>query len=92
MTIYKCCWNCGNGFDAVGEDERDTEEFAASKRFCCASHPVSSHSENPFKRRRCKQFVEPFYGKARRGHIITQEEAARLETMSIAELVSYWRS
>ena len=89
--MYKCCWNCGNGFDAIGVSKEDTERFCASKRFCMASYPVSNHGENPFKQRYCKQFVEPFRMIYRRGHFITKEEAEQLDKMTVHELVQYWR-
>lgn len=85
---FKCCWNCANGFTAVGRTKEETRAFNTSKRFCCASYPVSQHGENPFKQRYCKQFKIP--DRIRFGHEITKEEANQLNTMSGAELLKYW--
>lgn len=51
---FKCCWNCANGLTAACQSREETERFRATKRFCCASYPVSSHAENPYKQRYCK--------------------------------------
>lgn len=90
-VLYKCCWNCGNGFNAVAESKSETEKFNATKRFCCASRPISDHGENPFKQRYCKQFEEPFRMICRRGHFITKEEAVQLNKMTSDELMQYWK-
>lgn len=87
---FKCCWNCANGFTAVCPTKEETRVFNTSKRFCCASYPVSSHGENPFKQRYCKQFEVPTYG-VRFGHEITKEEADRLNSMTVAERLAYWK-
>lgn len=65
------------------------DRFNASKRFCIAQYPVSSHSENPFKQRYCRQFEFPKYGFIF-GHEITKDEAQKLNSMSADELVKYW--
>ena len=88
--MYKCCWNCGNGFTCVAHTKEAEDRFNASKRFCCASYPVSNHGENPFKQRYCKQFDVPTYG-VRFGHEITKEEAEKLNLMSVDDLVKYWK-
>lgn len=87
--MFKCCWNCGNGFTCCST--RDAEiRFNSSKRLCCASVPVSNHGENPFKQRYCKQFEVPYRERARMGHFSTKDEAAQLNTMGEDELVQYW--
>ena len=43
--MYKCCWNCANGFVCVAPTLEATDRFNASKRFCYASYPVSQHAE-----------------------------------------------
>lgn len=90
MKPFKCCWNCANGFTAACESREEMERFRATKRFCCASHPVSSHGENPYKQRYCKQFEVPMFG-IRFGHEISKLEAQKLNTMTAAELVLYWK-
>lgn len=87
---FKCCWNCSNGFTAACQSREETERFRATKRFCCASYPVSSHAENPYKQRYCKQFEIPMFG-IRFGHEISKLEAQKLNTMTAAELVQYWK-
>ena len=90
MKPYKCCWNCANGFTAACRTKEEEVIFRATKRFCCASYPVSSHSENPFKQRYCRQSEKPMFG-IRYGHEITKKEAERLNKMNAAELIEYWR-
>ena len=55
--MYKCCWNCLESAPAACKDQAEMQKLRASKRFCCASYPVSNRLENPFKQRYCKQFV-----------------------------------
>ena len=88
--MYKCCWNCANGFTCVASTKGTTERLNASKRFCHAFYPVSNYAENPFKQRYCKQFDVPTYG-VRIGHEITKEEAEKLNLMSVDDLVKYWK-
>lgn len=88
--MYKCCWNCANGFVCVAPTLETTDRFNASKRFCYASYPVSQHAENPFKRRYCKQFEVHTHG-VRFGHEITKGEAEKLNLMSVYDLVEYWK-
>lgn len=89
-SVFKCCWNCDNGLPACSSDKSREEQFNATWRFCCTSYPVSSHAENPDKRRWCKQF-EP----KRQGpwfwYELTAEEACRLNAMTTDEKVKYWR-
>ena len=87
---FKCCWNCANGLTAACQSREETERFRATKRFCCASYPVSSHAENPYKQRYCKQFEIPMFG-IRFGDEISKLEAQKLNTMTTAELVQYWK-
>lgn len=54
--MYKCCWNCQNGFAISAITQYDTDFFNANKRFCLAPYPVSERPQNPFKQRFCKQF------------------------------------
>ena len=90
LVMYKCCWNCWNGFTAYAPAmEEKVRRFNASRRFCCASYTVSSHGENPFKQRYCKQFAVPIHG-VTFGHEITKREAEKLQQMSVNELMEYW--
>lgn len=88
--MYKCCWNCANGFICVASTKEETDRFNVSRRFCCASYPVSHRGKNPFKRRYCKQFNGSLCG-VQYGHEITKEEAEKLNIMSVDELVRYWK-
>lgn len=84
--VYKCCWNCDNGFTVCAGNE--TNRINASKRVCCASYPVSSRLENPFKQRYCKQFESAPY--PAKGHFIDKKEAEKLNAMTAEELMDYW--
>ena len=87
--MYKCCWNCMESAPAACKDIDEMQKLRATKRFCCASYPVSNRLENPFKQRHCKQFVpEPVFPF---GHEITKREAEKLSKMSEDELVAYWK-
>jgi hypothetical protein len=88
MAVYKCCWNCQNGFTVCSNNAEQVELWNASKRMCCASYPVSNHLENPFKQRYCKQFEEEYH--ARKGHLITKAEAQKLMEMTPEQLIKYW--
>lgn len=86
--MYKCCWNCDNGYPVAHKDKDERERINASKRVCMACYPVSNRLENPFKQRYCKQF-EPDY-RVKKGHFIDKKEAERLNAMTPEELVQYW--
>lgn len=88
MAMYKCCWNCQNGFTVCMLKNEGVDEINASKRMCCAPYPVSNHLINPFQQRYCKQFEEEYY--PRKGHLITKAEAQKLMEMTPAELLKYW--
>ena len=88
--MYKCCWNCANGFTCAAHTKEVEERLNSSKRFCCALYPVSRYGQNPFKQRYCKQFEVPAYG-VQFGHEITKEEAEELNLMSVDDLVKYWK-
>lgn len=90
--MYKCCWNCGNGFTACCSTKEASHEFECTRRFCCASRPIASHSINPYQKRTCKQFEEPYNGRSRFGHIIEKDEAESLMSMGKDEQVAYWDS
>lgn len=87
--VFPCCWNCGNGFEAICETKDATEKFRASKRICCASRPVSQTAENPFKERHCSQFQPHTFG-PRFKRNIDGEEAAVLQYLTPGELQDYW--
>ena len=87
--MYKCCWNCDNGYTVACKTQEEEERINASKRMCCAIHPVSNHLQNPFQQRYCKQF-EPDY-RVKKGHFIDKKEAEKLNQMTVDELVQYWR-
>lgn len=87
--MYKCCWNCINGYKACAKTNAEMELVNASKRFCCASYPVSNRLENPFKKRYCKQFEADF--KYRTEPFIDKKEAEWLIGMTAEELLEYWR-
>ena len=87
--MYKCCWNCLESAPAACNDIEEMQKLRASKRFCCASYPVSNRLENPFKQRYCKQFVPEYYFAY--GHEITKKEAEKLNQMTTHELLEYWR-
>ena len=89
MGMYKCCWNCREACPCACNDREEMLKLRASKRFCCASHPVSNRLENPFKQRYCKQFVPQYWFYL--GHEITKKEAEQLCKMTAAELLEYWR-
>ena len=86
--MYKCCWNCDNGYPVAHKDKDYAEKINASKRVCMAFRPVSNRLENPFKQRYCKQF-EPDY-RVKKGHFIDKKEAEKLNPMTQDELVQYW--
>ena len=88
--MYKCCWNCDNGYTVCTKSEEEETRINASKRMCCAFRPVSQHLENPFKQRYCKQF-EPDC-RAKKGHFIDKKEAEMLNQMTPDDLVEYWDS
>ena len=88
--MYKCCWNCDNGYTVATKSEDEEERINASKRVCCADFPVSNHLENPFRQRYCLQF-EPDY-RPKKGHFIDKKEAEKLAKMTPEELVEYWRT
>lgn len=90
MSVYKCCWNCANGFTAIDSTKEKTEYFARTQRFCFAPRPVSEHSINPYQKRSCKQFEDPCRDIARYGHLIDRSEAEMLFNMSKEEQVEYW--
>lgn len=86
--MYKCCWNCMEASPAACKDREEMRKLRASKRFCCASYPVSNRLENPYKQRYCKQFIpEPTFPF---GYEITKQEAEKLNEMTVDELVKYW--
>ena len=87
--MYRCCWNCGNGFPVCAKTEEESERINASKRVCCAANPVSNRLENPFQRRYCKQFEPDF--RVKKGHFIDKAEAEKLNAMTTDELVKYWK-
>ena len=87
--MYKCCWNCLESAPAACNDREEMQKLRASKRFCCASYPVSNRLENPFKQRYCKQFVPEYHFAF--GHEITKKEAEKLNQMTTDELLEYWR-
>lgn len=86
--MYKCCWNCENGFTVCHKDKDEMKKVNSSKRVCCALHPVSNRLENPFKQRHCSQFEPDCRPKS--GHFIDKREANKLNTMTPDELVKYW--
>jgi hypothetical protein len=88
--MYKCCWNCVESAPGACKDEAEEQKLRASKRFCCASYPVSNRLENPFKQRYCKQFLPEYYFAF--GHEITKKEAEMLNQMTPEELLEYWRA
>lgn len=88
--MYKCCWNCINGYTVAANTDEENERLNASKRFCCADYPVSNSLENPFKKRYCKQF-EPD-SRVKKGHFIDKKEADKLNLMTVNELVEHWRN
>ena len=88
--MYKCCWNCSESAPAAHKDHAEMQKLRASKRFCCASYPVSNRLENPFKQRHCKQFLPEYYFAF--GHEITKKEAEKLNQMTPEELLDYWRA
>ena len=75
---------------AACKEQADEQKLRASKRFCCASYPVSNRLENPFKQRYCKQFLPEYYFAF--GHEITKKEAEKLNQMTPEELLEYWRA
>lgn len=87
--MYKCCWNCENGFAISAKTREEMELINASKRICCADYPVSNRLENPFKRRYCKQFMPDFC--KQQGDFIDKVDAEKLNAMTPYELVEYWR-
>jgi hypothetical protein len=89
-TMYKCCWNCENGFTVATNPEEEEKRINASKRMCCANYPVSNRLQNPFQQRYCKQFVPDYIPK--KGHFIDKKEAEKLGKMSADELLEYWRN
>jgi hypothetical protein len=89
MGMYKCCWNCDNGYPVCAETEEKSERINASKRICCAFYPVSNHLENPFKKRYCKQFEKDY--RVKKGHFIDKKEAEKLNQMTSDELMEYWK-
>ena len=86
--MYKCCWNCENGFTVCTKTEEEAERINASKRMCCANYPISNRLQNPFQRRYCNQFVADY--RPKKGHFISKTEAEKLNAMTTAELVKYW--
>ena len=86
--MYKCCWNCDNGYPVAHKDKAEGERINASKRVCMADYPVSNHFENPFKKRYCKQFSADY--RVKKGHSIDKKEAEKLNQMTTDELVRYW--
>lgn len=86
--MYKCCWNCENGFTVCAKTEEEEERINASKRICCAAYPVSNRLENSFQRRYCKQFEADC--RPKKGHFIDKTEAEKLNAMTPDELVKYW--
>lgn len=87
--MYKCCWNCENGFPVCAKTKEDEERINASKRICCAAYPVSNRLENPFQQRYCKQFEQDY--RVKKGHFIDKKEAEKLNQMTPDELVNYWK-
>jgi hypothetical protein len=75
---------------AACKEQAEEQKLRASKRFCCASYPVSNRLENPFKQRYCKQFLPEYYFAF--GHEITKKEAEKLNQMTPEELLEYWRA
>ena len=88
--MYKCCWNCLESAQAACKDYEEMQKLRASKRFCCASYPVSNRLENPFKQRYCKQFVPEYFFAF--GHEISKKEAEKLNQMTPEELLKYWEA
>lgn len=89
--MYKCCWNCQNGITVCALTKEETEQFNRLYRLCCASYPVSSHRENPFKKRYCKQFEERAYFPISRQEI-TKEEADFLLNLTKKQIIDYWEN
>lgn len=87
--MYKCCWNCDNGFRVSMKNEEEEKRINASKRMCCAVYAVSNHLQNPFQKRYCRQF-EPNYFAEMEGRLIDKKEAEKLNQMTPEELVQYW--
>lgn len=85
--IYKCCWNCGNAVTAACKTEEEAFSFKATKRFCCASYPVSKYALNPYKKRWCGQFEEKQHPIFR---VIDRNEAEKLELIAPKEQIEYW--
>ena len=88
MGMYKCCWNCVNGFEVCAKTKEEQERINASKRVCCADYPVSSHFLNPFQQRYCRQFEQNYRLNCR---FIDKKEAEKLNQMNTDELVQYWK-
>jgi hypothetical protein len=88
MGMYKCCWNCVNGFKVCAKTKEENERINASKRVCCADYPVSNHFLNPFQQRYCRQFEKDYRINCR---FIDKKEAEKLNQMTTDELVRYWR-
>ena len=86
--MYKCCWNCENGYTVSTKSEEEEKRINASKRMCCAYYPVSNSLQNPFQQRYCKQFVEDY--RVKKGHFIGKKEADKLKAMTVDELMEYW--
>ncbi len=86
--MYKCCWNCWYGLTGCTQSPVETERLRVSKRICDAPHPVSSHLQNPFQRRYCKQFSMDGFPAV--GHYINKQEAEKLNCMTVDELLEYW--
>jgi len=86
--MYKCCWNCANGFSIAASTSEEMKRSSVHERACCAPRPVSNRRENPFKQRYCTQFEPDVY--YRRYHIISRKEAEMLDKMTVDELMEYW--
>ena len=88
QKMYKCCWNCFESAPAAHKSRYEMRKLRASKRFCCATYPVSNRLEDPFKQRFCKQFIPNTSFTF--GHEITKKEAENLSKMNVDELLEYW--
>lgn len=87
--MYKCCWNCQYGKTCCFKTEYQEKLFNSTKRFCFAPQPKSSHAENPYKQRYCKQFEARFYFPVS-GKPLTKAEADRMLEMDDKGKIEYW--
>ena len=93
---FKCCWNCRlGGIRLHLSDKKQDDESAVTERLCMSLTEMQLHpgkvgpSKNPYIIRDCPEFYSR-PSEINFGHEISEAEAKKLNTMTVAERLKYW--